>query len=88
LLAAPCTTAVTIAAGVAGVASATLAQTPEGPLLTYRTTHVQQTNPLVIAGLIAAGAAIVSVTCTNATLEDVYATVVTGAPGRTASTRQ
>jgi len=76
LLAVPCATAVTIAERVAGVLDPVLAQTQQGPLLVYRTALTQRTNPEVIAGLVAAGAGIVSVTCTSATLEDVYATAV------------
>jgi hypothetical protein len=56
-----------------------LAESPQGPLLVYRTARTQETNPEVIAGLVGAGASIVSVTCTTATLEDVYATAV-GSP--------
>jgi len=72
MFAPPCASAVTIAAQVAGVADPTI----DGPLLVYRTDRPQQTNPEVIAALVAAGASIVSVTCTTATLEDVYATAV------------
>jgi ABC-2 type transport system ATP-binding protein len=85
-LAAPCTAAVTVAAGIAGVSEPVLADpTAAGPVLAYRTRQPDRTNPEVIAGLVAAGAAIVSVTCTTATLEDVYATALgpgpTPAPG-------
>jgi ABC-2 type transport system ATP-binding protein len=76
LLAAPCATATSIAEHVSGVSDPVLAQTPQGPLLVYRTALTQRTNPEVIAGLVGAGASIVSVTCTTATLEDVYATAV------------
>ena len=79
LLAAPCAAAVTIAERVAGVADPVLAESGQGPLLVYRTALTQETNPHVIAGLVGAGASIVSVTCTTATLEDVYATAV-GSP--------
>jgi len=80
LLAAPCAEAVTIAARISGISDPVLSQTPQGPLLSYRTTQSQQTNPRVIAELVGAGAAIVSVMCTSATLEDVYATAVGDAP--------
>ena len=80
LLAAPCAAAVSIAERVSGVSDPVLAQTPQGPLLVYRTALTQRTNPYVIAGLVAVGAGIVSVTCTTATLEDVYATAVGSAP--------
>jgi ABC-2 type transport system ATP-binding protein len=73
--AAPCADAVRFATQVDGIASASL----DGLRLTYTTAHPQQTNPAVIAALVAAGAAIVSVTCTTATLEDVYATAVASA---------
>jgi ABC-2 type transport system ATP-binding protein len=69
-----CSGAASIAARIEGVTD------PLGsePLrLSYRTTRPSQTNPQVIAALVAAGAAIVSVTCTTATLEDVYATALT-----------
>jgi ABC-2 type transport system ATP-binding protein len=71
--AARCAGAVRVAAEVAGVADPIA---PDGSRLTYRTARPEQTNPWVIAALVAAGAAIVSVTCTTATLEDVYATAV------------
>ena len=80
LLAAPCAAAVSIAERVSGVSDPVFAQTPQGPLLVYRTALTQRANPHVIAGLVAAGARIVSVTCTTATLEDVYATAVGSAP--------
>ncbi len=76
LLAAPCTAAVAIAERVVGVSDPALAQSPQGPVLVYRTARTQDTNPHVIAGLVGAGASIVSVVCTTATLEDVYATAV------------
>jgi ABC-2 type transport system ATP-binding protein len=69
---APCAEAARLAAQVDGTTAAKL----EGLRLTYRTPHPQRTNPEVIAALVGAGAAIVSVTCTTATLEDVYATAV------------
>ncbi|MDQ6669514.1 MAG: ABC transporter ATP-binding protein [Chloroflexota bacterium] len=68
----PCADAATRIAHIAGVAAATV----EGPRLTYRTPQPEQTNPEVIAALVGAGARIVSVTCTTATLEDVYASAV------------
>jgi ABC-2 type transport system ATP-binding protein len=80
LLASPCGAAATIADGVSGVRDPLLYQTPQGLVLTYRTTNTLPTNPQVIARLVAAGAAIVSVTCTTATLEDVYATAVGSTP--------
>ena len=79
LLAGPCPAAVTIAERSRGVSDPVLAESPQGPLLVYRTARTQETNPQVIAGLVGAGASIVSVTCTTATLEDVYATAV-GSP--------
>lgn len=80
LLAGPWPAAITIAQCVSGVTDPVLSQTPQGTLLAYRTAHTQRTNPQVVAGLVGAGAAIVSVTCTTATLEDVYATAVGRAP--------
>jgi ABC-2 type transport system ATP-binding protein len=76
-LARPCSEMVAIAAAVAGVAE----PRPESAtILTYRASLPQQANPAVVAGLAAAGAAIVSVTCTTATLEEVYATMLSQAP--------
>jgi len=42
-------------------------------VLAYHTAQPRLTNPAVVAGLVAAGAAIVSLTCATATLEEVYA---------------
>jgi ABC-2 type transport system ATP-binding protein len=86
LLATPCAAAVSIVERVSGVSDPVLAQTPQGPLLVYRTALTPRTNPHVIAALVAAGAGIVSVTCTTATLEDVYATAV-GTPAGMVGTR-
>jgi ABC-2 type transport system ATP-binding protein len=47
-----------------------------GQVMNYRTFQPEQINPRVIASLVAAGAAIVSVTRSAATLEDVYALAV------------
>lgn len=44
----------------------------ENTVLTYRTAHPAQLNPLLITRLSAASARIVSVTCETTTLEDVY----------------
>jgi ABC-2 type transport system ATP-binding protein len=65
----PCPAAVAIAQRVAGIWD--LGQA--GPSLTYRTNDPHRTNPEVIVSLVAAGARIVSVTCSTPTLEDVYA---------------
>jgi ABC-2 type transport system ATP-binding protein len=73
LLAGVCAEAVAIAARVSGVADPIGGP---GPRLSYRTAQPEHTNPQVIAALVQAGASIVSVTCTAATLEDVYATAV------------
>jgi ABC-2 type transport system ATP-binding protein len=77
-LAAPCAAAESVARRVPGVVDPVLTHGPDtpDPVLTYRTAQPQRTNPALIAALVAAGAAIVSVTCTTATLEDVYATVL------------
>jgi ABC-2 type transport system ATP-binding protein len=72
VLARRCHDAASVAAQVSGVIDPTLALT----VLTFRTAAPEQTNPALIAALVAAGAAIVSVTCTAASLEDVYATAV------------
>lgn len=76
---APCPAAVSIAERVAGVSHPRYLLGPidaHAWILTYRTAHPRRTNPEVVAALVAIGAALVSVTCTTATLEDVYATAV------------
>jgi ABC-2 type transport system ATP-binding protein len=70
-LAAACAEAAAIASRCEGVADVKIGT--RGTLLSYRTMQPEQTNPEVIAALVTAGAAIVSVTRTAATLEDVYA---------------
>jgi ABC-2 type transport system ATP-binding protein len=77
-LASPCPTALAIALGIEGISDPTLEQRIEarGQVLAYRTMQPERNNPRVIAGLVAAGAAIVSVTRSTATLEDVYATAL------------
>jgi ABC-2 type transport system ATP-binding protein len=69
----PCPAAAAIAAGVDGVREPRL---ESATLLAYRSALPQQANPAVVAGLVAAGAAIVSVTGTTATLEEVYASAL------------
>ena len=86
LLAAPYAEAVRIAERISDASDPFLSQTPHGLVLAYRTTEPQRVNPQVIAGLVGAGAAIVSVTCTRATLEDVYATAVGSTPSTVAGT--
>jgi ABC-2 type transport system ATP-binding protein len=76
-LARPCPEAVAIAAAVAGVAEPRL---ESATVLAYRASPPQRANPAVVAGLVAAGAAIVSVTCTTATLEEVYANALGTGP--------
>jgi ABC-2 type transport system ATP-binding protein len=78
VLAAPCPAAVPIASIVDGVSEVSLAAVSgaAGSILAYRTAQPDQTNPAVVAALVAAGAAIVSVTCTAATLEEVYETAL------------
>jgi ABC-2 type transport system ATP-binding protein len=73
-LAAVCPEAGSIAARIDGVCDVKL--DPRGPLLSYRTLRPEHTNPRVIAALVAAGAGIVEVNRTTATLEDVYATAL------------
>lgn len=74
-LAAPCAAAPVVAAQVAGVSRTSVASERDaaGGVLSYWTRLPERTNPPVIAGLVAAGAGIVSVSCTTRTLEDVYA---------------
>jgi ABC-2 type transport system ATP-binding protein len=72
-LARPCVEAAVIAASVAGVAESRL---ESAMVLAYQTALPREVNPAVVAALAAAGAAIVSVTCATASLEDVYATAV------------
>ncbi len=47
-------------------------------MLDFLTPQPAESNPRLIADLVAEGARIVSVTCTTRTLEDVYATAVAG----------
>jgi len=73
-LAEPCPAAEAIVARIDGVADVCLQDgRAGGSTLTFRTTLPARTNPAVVAALVGAGAAIVQVTCTTATLEDVYA---------------
>ncbi|HEY8600027.1 MAG TPA: ABC transporter ATP-binding protein [Thermomicrobiales bacterium] len=76
-LAAPCPGAWRALADLPG---ATIAMTLDDAALSveYRTERPQETNPLAIGRLTAAGAAIVTVTCTTRTLEDVYAAALGG----------
>ena len=71
----PCAAAEVIAARVAGVVAPRLIQSAAtaGPTLSYRAAEPARINPEVIARLVSAGAAIVSVVCATPTLEDVYA---------------
>jgi ABC-2 type transport system ATP-binding protein len=81
-LAAPCPAAEAIAARIDGVGDVcvqdgrTAGSTPLVRTLTFRTTSPERTNPEVVAALVRAGAQIVSVTCTTATMEDVYASAL------------
>ena len=81
-LAAPCPAARAVAARVDGVSEARLEGTNDLAelILTYQTARPDRTNPIVIAALVTAGAAIVSVTCTAATLEDAYASALRPVP--------
>ncbi len=73
-LAAPTPDAVSVLADLPDVARVA----DRSPLrLSYQTAQPEVTNPLAIARLVAAGAAIVAVTCTTRTLEDVYAAYLT-----------
>jgi len=76
-LALPCPDALTIVAAIDGV----LDPKVDGPaVLSYRTADAQRTNPLVIALLVAHGMSIVSVTRTEASLEDVFRLAVAPEP--------
>jgi ABC-2 type transport system ATP-binding protein len=77
-LATACPRVAEIAAGVVGVLEPSVDTRADalGPTLTYRTAQPRTTNPQLIAELVAAGAAIVSVTGSTTTLEDVYASVL------------
>jgi ABC-2 type transport system ATP-binding protein len=77
----PCADALVLAAAIDGVLDATVERAIDtsGVILTYRAQDPERVNPDVIAGLVAAGARIVSVTASAASLEDVYATAVRGA---------
>jgi ABC-2 type transport system ATP-binding protein len=55
------------------------ASAPSG-VIEYATPQPSAANPTLVAGLVAEGARVVSVTCTTRTLEDVYAAAVTGEP--------
>lgn len=55
-------------------------------VLEFQTTNPTQTNPRVIADLVAEGAQVISVTCSTLTLEDVYATALNGHPKAVAPT--
>jgi ABC-2 type transport system ATP-binding protein len=54
---------------------------PTDPWLEYRTRCPSEVNPRVIEQLVAAGARIVSVTCTSRSLEDVYAAAMAAGQG-------
>jgi ABC-2 type transport system ATP-binding protein len=76
-LAQPWSEVIAIAGAVPGVAEPRL---ESATVLAYRAALPERTNPVLVAALATAGAAIVSVTCTTATLEEVYATAVGRAP--------
>ena len=76
-LGAPCTAAAEIALRIDGVLAPRLIETQATePVLTYRTKQPKRANPAVVAGLVGAGASIVSVVSTTPSLEDVYAHAV------------
>jgi ABC-2 type transport system ATP-binding protein len=81
-LAEPCPAALATVQALDGVIAPSLG--PAGPgaaagaLLVYRTDDPSEVNPRAIARLAAAGARIVSVTCTTRSLEDVYAAAIAG----------
>ena len=80
-LAEPCPAALAAVRTVNGVAAPAIPLPgPEaaGPTaLSYRTRQPAAVNPRVVESLVAAGARIVSITCTTRSLEDVYAAVMT-----------
>jgi ABC-2 type transport system ATP-binding protein len=82
LLAQPAPNALGILRSLAGVLDPLLEPHvgAAGGRLSYRTTAPTTVNPAVIAALVGAGAAILSVRATLATLEDVYATALLPAP--------
>ena len=51
-----------------------------GQLLTYQTAQPEVTNPAVVAALVRAGAAVISVTIVTRSLEEVYASVISPLP--------
>jgi ABC-2 type transport system ATP-binding protein len=79
MLAEPCPIALASIAGVDGALDPR-AGGPAGLVLTYRTLDPERTNPQVVARLVAAGAAIVSVTGSTATLEEVFSMAVAAEP--------
>ncbi len=77
-LASPCTAALSLLAATDGVVEPRLVLgDPAATDLTYRTLDPRRTNPAVIAGLVAAGAEVMSVTSSTASLEDVFASALT-----------
>jgi ABC-2 type transport system ATP-binding protein len=77
-LAGPCPEVLALVAAVDGVEDPTLSAS--STTLEYRTLDPELTNPRVVVALVTAGAAIVSVTRTTATLEDVFASAVATEP--------
>jgi ABC-2 type transport system ATP-binding protein len=77
-LASPCPTAAATLGDLEGIAAASTEDGPAGPgsVVTYRTAHPQTTNPRAIAHLVAAGAAVVTVSYERRSLEDAYAAAV------------
>jgi ABC-2 type transport system ATP-binding protein len=75
-LAQPCPAAMDVLRRVDGVLEPAA---PAALLLEYRVSRPLEVNPHVLERLIAAGARIVSATCTTRTLEDIYADVMTSA---------
>lgn len=80
-LAASCPGAALAFADLDGVIDPATGDGPVGPasVVTFRTARPAETNPTVVARLVAAGAGIVTITAEAHSLEDVYAAVVTGA---------
>jgi hypothetical protein len=63
---------------VDGVTAVALEDGPIGPssIVTYRTTCPRETNPRAVARLVETGAAVVTVSSEERSLEDAYAAVV------------
>ena len=77
-LAGPCPAAASTLTGLDGVLAPTVEDGVSCPatVVTYRTPQPRETNPAVVARLVAEGAGVVTVTSERRSLEDAYAAVV------------